>query len=105
MTPSNHTDASGPSPWWTFASCASAGDNEVLKGVNLKIARKEVVCIIGKSGSGKSTLLRCLNGLEHFQEGSVTVDGQPIRPDNRQAMRELRQNVGMIFKGSTCSRT
>ncbi|MDF3198333.1 amino acid ABC transporter ATP-binding protein [Pseudomonas sp. 1912-s] len=75
------------------------GNNEVLKGVDLQIARKEVVCIIGKSGSGKSTLLRCLNGLEAFQEGSVVVDGQPIRHDDRQAMRELRQNVGMIFQG------
>ncbi|NWC92586.1 amino acid ABC transporter ATP-binding protein [Pseudomonas sp. IPO3778] len=75
------------------------GSNEVLKGVDLQIARKEVVCIIGKSGSGKSTLLRCLNGLEAFQEGSVVVDGQPIRHDDRQAMRELRQNVGMIFQG------
>ncbi len=74
------------------------GDNEVLKGVDLQIARKEVVCIIGKSGSGKSTLLRCLNGLEQFQEGSIAVDGQPIRQDDRQAMRELRQNVGMIFQ-------
>ncbi|MEQ7922685.1 amino acid ABC transporter ATP-binding protein [Xanthomonas sp. WHRI 1810A] len=74
------------------------GDNEVLKGVDLQIARKEVVCIIGKSGSGKSTLLRCINGLEAYQEGSVTVDGQLVRPDDRNALRELRQNVGMIFQ-------
>lgn len=74
------------------------GDNEVLKGVDLQIGRREVVCIIGKSGSGKSTLLRCLNGLEIFEEGSVTVDGQAIRQTDRQAMRELRQNVGMIFQ-------
>ena len=74
------------------------GDNEVLKGVDLQIARKEVVCIIGKSGSGKSTLLRCMNGLEAYQAGSVTVDGQRVRPDDRNALRELRQNVGMIFQ-------
>ncbi|EKG35783.1 amino acid ABC transporter ATP-binding protein [Pseudomonas syringae] len=78
--------------------CKSFGDNQVLRGIDLQIARKEVVCIIGKSGSGKSTLLRCLNGLEPFQEGTVRVDGQPIRQDDRQAMRELRQNVGMIFQ-------
>ena len=76
----------------------SYGDNEVLRGIDLQIARKEVVCIIGRSGSGKSTLLRCLNGLEQFQHGSVMVDGQPIRQDDRRAMRELRQNVGMIFQ-------
>jgi polar amino acid transport system ATP-binding protein len=75
------------------------GDNEVLKGVDLQIARKEVVCIIGKSGSGKSTLLRCMNGLEAYQQGSVTVDGQRVCPDDRNALRELRQNVGMIFQG------
>jgi polar amino acid transport system ATP-binding protein len=100
MTPSNHTDASGAFALVDIRGLRKRfGDNEVLKGVDLQIARKEVVCIIGKSGSGKSTLLRCLNGLEQFQEGSVTVDGQPIRSDNRQAMRELRQNVGMIFQG------
>lgn len=74
------------------------GDNEVLKGIDLQIHRREVVCIIGKSGSGKSTLLRCINGLEVFQEGALTVHGQALQPDNAQAMRELRQNVGMIFQ-------
>ena len=74
------------------------GSNEVLKGVDLQIQRGEVVSIIGKSGSGKSTLLRCINGLEVFQEGQLTVHGQPLQADNPQAMRELRKNVGMIFQ-------
>ncbi|KAB8312566.1 amino acid ABC transporter ATP-binding protein [Erwinia endophytica] len=74
------------------------GDNEVLKGIDLQIKRQEVVCIIGKSGSGKSTLLRCINGLETFQEGELLVDGQPIQPHTPAALRELRQNVGMIFQ-------
>ena len=74
------------------------GSNEVLKGVDLQIQRGEVVSIIGKSGSGKSTLLRCINGLEQFQEGSLTVHGQPLQAENAQAMRELRKNVGMIFQ-------
>lgn len=74
------------------------GSNEVLKGVDLQIQRGEVVSIIGKSGSGKSTLLRCINGLEVFQEGLLTVHGQPLQADNPQAMRELRKNVGMIFQ-------
>ena len=51
-----------------------------------------------KSGSGKSTLLRCINGLEVFQSGSLTVDGKPLLHDNPAAMRELRQHVGMIFQ-------
>jgi polar amino acid transport system ATP-binding protein len=58
----------------------------------------EVIAIIGKSGSGKSTLLRCINGLETFQSGALTVDGKPLLHDNAMAMRELRQHVGMIFQ-------
>ncbi|HSW05389.1 amino acid ABC transporter ATP-binding protein [Aquabacterium sp.] len=75
------------------------GDNEVLKGIDLTVSRGEVIAIIGKSGSGKSTLLRCINGLEVFQEGSLTVDGKPLLHDSPMAMRELRQHVGMIFQG------
>ena len=74
------------------------GENEVLKGVDLDVARGEVVCIIGKSGSGKSTLLRCINGLETFEGGTLEVDGQPLKHGDAQAMRELRQHVGMIFQ-------
>jgi polar amino acid transport system ATP-binding protein len=74
------------------------GTNEVLKGIDLDVKRGEVVVIIGKSGSGKSTLLRCVNGLEVFQEGSLTVDGQPLKHGNAPAMRALRQHVGMIFQ-------
>ena len=75
------------------------GTNEVLKGVDLDVKRGEVIAIIGKSGSGKSTLLRCINGLEEFQEGTLHVDGQPLKHDDARAMRELRQHVGMIFQG------
>jgi len=75
------------------------GSNEVLKGVDLDVRRGEVIAIIGKSGSGKSTLLRCINGLEEFQEGTLHVDGQPLRHDDAKSMRELRQHVGMIFQG------
>jgi polar amino acid transport system ATP-binding protein len=75
------------------------GDNEVLKGIDLEVGRGEVVAIIGKSGSGKSTLLRCINGLEVFQQGGLTVDGQPLKHGDAKAMRALRQRVGMIFQG------
>jgi polar amino acid transport system ATP-binding protein len=75
------------------------GDNEVLKGVDLDVRRGEVIAIIGKSGSGKSTLLRCINGLEAFQDGTLHVDGQALKHDDADAMRELRQHVGMIFQG------
>jgi len=76
----------------------SYGSNEVLKGIDLDVKRGEVIAIIGKSGSGKSTLLRCINGLEAFQEGALTVDGKPLLHDSAMAMRELRQRVGMIFQ-------
>jgi len=74
------------------------GRNEVLKGIDLKVRRGEVIAIIGKSGSGKSTLLRCINGLEEFQDGQLQVDGQPLRHGDAKAMRSLRQHVGMIFQ-------
>ena len=74
------------------------GTNEVLKGIDLDVKRGEVIAIIGKSGSGKSTLLRCINGLEVFQDGSLEVDGQPLKHGDARAMRALRQHVGMIFQ-------
>jgi polar amino acid transport system ATP-binding protein len=76
----------------------SYGANEVLKGIDLKVQKGEVIAIIGKSGSGKSTLLRCINGLETFQDGALSVDGQALRHDSPASMRELRQRVGMIFQ-------
>ena len=76
----------------------SFGSNEVLKGIDLSVQAGEVISIIGKSGSGKSTLLRCINGLETFQAGTLTVDGLALVHDNAQAMRALRQKVGMIFQ-------
>ena len=75
------------------------GELEVLKGIDLSVRRREVVAIIGRSGSGKSTLLRCINGLEPFQQGSLSVESLALRPEDAQAMRALRQRVGMIFQG------
>lgn len=76
----------------------SFGDNEVLKGIDLQVKTGEVIAIIGKSGSGKSTLLRCINGLETFQAGTLTVDRQALLHHDAHAMRALRQKVGMIFQ-------
>jgi len=77
----------------------SYGSNEVLKGIDLQVKPGEVIAIIGKSGSGKSTLLRCINGLEEFQSGVLTVDGKPLLHKSPAAMRALRQRVGMIIQG------
>jgi polar amino acid transport system ATP-binding protein len=76
----------------------SFGDNEVLKGIDLTVQAGEVIAIIGKSGSGKSTLLRCINGLETFQSGSLMVGQQALNHRDADAMRALRQQVGMIFQ-------
>ncbi|MEP9354132.1 amino acid ABC transporter ATP-binding protein [Xanthobacter sp. KR7-65] len=76
----------------------SFGTNEVLKGINLDVAQGEVIAIIGKSGSGKSTLLRCINGLETINDGSITVAGAQLLPDEIH-LRALRLKVGMIFQG------
>ncbi|MCW8355617.1 MULTISPECIES: amino acid ABC transporter ATP-binding protein [Marinomonas] len=73
------------------------GDLHVLKGIDLDIKAGEVVSIIGKSGSGKSTLLRCVNGLEQYQEGGITVDGKEVTTEDIQ-VRRLALSVGMIFQ-------
>ncbi|WGD30213.1 amino acid ABC transporter ATP-binding protein [Ancylobacter sp. WKF20] len=73
------------------------GDNEVLKGINIDVEPGEVIAIIGKSGSGKSTLLRCINGLETIDEGSISVAGAQLLPDELH-LKALRLKVGMIFQ-------
>ena len=76
------------------------GDNEVLKGVTVRVARGEVVAIIGRSGSGKSTLLRCLNHLETIDSGEIRIDGENILAPGTDIL-ELRRKVGMIFQKPT----
>ena len=85
----------------------SFGSLEVLKGVDLDLAKGEVVCILGPSGSGKSTLLRCLNHLEKPNAGLVELNGVPMgyREENGK-FRELsgkvlqaqRATIGMVFQ-------
>ncbi len=74
----------------------SFGDNQILKGVDLKVNRSEVVVIIGPSGSGKSTLLRCVNYLEIPTSGTVTIDGETITPEVN--INTIRAEVGMVFQ-------
>lgn len=75
----------------------SYGDLEVLKGVNLRVSRGEVVVILGPSGSGKSTLLRCVNLLEVPTSGKVFFEDTEItNPDTD--INEIRKHVGMVFQ-------
>ena len=79
------------------------GSTDVLRGVNLAVRRGEVAAIIGPSGSGKSTLLRCVNGLERFDDGCVSVGGLTFGPDTPPrvragVIRQVCQRVGMVFQ-------
>jgi ABC-type polar amino acid transport system ATPase subunit len=73
------------------------GALHVLKGVDLEVARGEVVAIIGPSGSGKSTLLRCINLLEEPTGGQIYLNGEDITAKGYNINR-MRQKVGMVFQ-------
>jgi polar amino acid transport system ATP-binding protein len=73
------------------------GDNHVLRGIDLEVAKGEVVCIIGPSGSGKSTLLRCVNMLEEPTEGKVVVGGVELTHRDCDIDR-ARCITGMVFQ-------
>jgi ABC-type polar amino acid transport system ATPase subunit len=75
----------------------SFGGLKVLKGVDLTVAERELVFIIGPSGSGKSTLLRCLNRLEEPDSGSIQIDGvELLHP--KTDINAMRQRIGMVFQ-------
>lgn len=71
---------------------------DVLKGISIKINDGEIYGIIGQSGAGKSTLLRCINGLESYQSGEITVDGTLVSQKDKNTLRHLQKNMGMIFQ-------
>ena len=83
------------------------GELEVLKGVDFKVTKGEVVCIIGPSGSGKSTLLRCLNQLERITEGEIyieeelmdkRVNDKTVNRIDAKRLQTLRCDLGMVFQ-------
>nr|WP_312968134.1 amino acid ABC transporter ATP-binding protein [Brucella intermedia] len=81
------------------------GPFHALKDVNLSILPGKVTCLIGPSGSGKSTLLRCINFLEEYDSGEISIDGQMIgyvSPGGRKMpgskLREMRRSIGMVFQ-------
>jgi polar amino acid transport system ATP-binding protein len=86
----------------------SFGPNMVLKNLSFEVERGKTAVLLGKSGSGKSTMLRCLNLLEHWDEGQIEIDGKPLgrsKTANGQWKRwntkeeaEARQRIGMVFQ-------
>ncbi|WP_282943444.1 amino acid ABC transporter ATP-binding protein [Paenibacillus sp. RC67] len=75
----------------------SFGDNVVLNGIDIDIAKGEVVVVIGPSGSGKSTFLRCLNLLEQPTGGDVVFEGTSLLK-GKANINQLRQKMGMVFQ-------
>ena len=75
----------------------SFGDLEVLKGINFKIEKGQVVTLIGPSGSGKSTILRCINLLERPTSGTVLIEGVDIT-EKKTDIQKIRKDIGMVFQ-------
>ncbi len=71
------------------------GDFHALKDIDLTIRKGERLVICGPSGSGKSTLIRCINGLEHYDSGEITVTGKTLEP---KSLKAIRGKVGMVFQ-------
>lgn len=72
----------------------------MLNGVNIEVDKGEVVVILGPSGSGKTTMLRCINFLEHADEGSMTVNNYTVsvKEKSNKKIRKLRRKTAMVFQ-------
>jgi len=79
--------------------CKNYGASCVFRNVSLTVARGEFIAIVGESGVGKSTLLNCMAGLDHWDAGSVTLDGADIAAlDDTQRAALRRDSVGFVFQ-------
>ena len=78
----------------------SFGQTQVLKGVDLRVDKGDVVAILGPSGSGKTTLLRCLNFLERADEGTLRFDGEEFRLGHvsKRDIARLRKRTAFVFQ-------
>ena len=73
------------------------GHFQVLTDCTTKVEKGEVIVVCGPSGSGRSTLIKCVNALEPFQKGQISVDGTPVH-DPKTNLPKLRARVGMVFQ-------
>ncbi|MET0147156.1 MAG: amino acid ABC transporter ATP-binding protein [Ilumatobacteraceae bacterium] len=73
------------------------GSFTALHGIDMNVAKREVVVVIGPSGSGKSTMIRCINRLEEHDAGRIAVDGVELTRDLRN-IQEIRRETGMVFQ-------
>ena len=73
-----------------------------LKDINLTINKGEFVVVVGLSGAGKSTLLRSINRLHDVTSGDILIDGKSITSTKGKNLRELRRDIGMIFRFAQC---
>src|SRR5438876_12454718 len=73
------------------------GSFQVLADCSTEVAKGEVVVVCGPSGSGKSTLIKCVNALEPFQKGSITVEGISVG-DPKTNLAKLRSRIGMVLQ-------
>ncbi len=69
----------------------------VLRGIDLAVKQGERIVVCGPSGSGKSTMIRCINGLEHYEGGKITVGSEVVSQDDDK-IEKIRQRVGMVFQ-------
>ncbi len=74
------------------------GDTEVLKDLNGKVEKGQVICVIGPSGGGKSTFLRCLNMLEQPTSGKIMFENSDLTSLNESQINQLREKMGMVFQ-------
>ncbi len=77
----------------------SFGEQQVLKGVGINVAKSEILCVLGKSGTGKSVLLRLLIGLEKPDSGSILINGQEITQLEEAPLNDVRKKIGFLFQG------
>jgi polar amino acid transport system ATP-binding protein len=76
----------------------SIKNNPILKNIQFEIGRNQVVSILGPSGAGKTTLLRILNGLTPSDTGEVTISGQLINYQSKEALKQLPEKIGLVFQ-------